>query len=103
MSNCYDLCAILISEGIGINAVNSDGHSPLSLHMKGENGAALILRPTDAHTFVQHLFTLLAKNGADMNFRYPEDSFGDKNYKCSIMTNMVRRNSLEMDKLRSNL
>ena len=34
-SNCFDLCQILVSEGIGINDINNDGHSPLSLYMKG--------------------------------------------------------------------
>ena len=32
-SNCFDLCQILVSEGIGINDINNDGHSPLSLYM----------------------------------------------------------------------
>ena len=30
-SNCFDLCEILIKEGINVNEVNNLGHSPLSL------------------------------------------------------------------------
>ena len=63
--------------------------------MRGSNAANEILKP---------IFTLLAKNGADMNICYPEDSYpNEKNYKCSIIINIVRRNSLEMDQLRANL
>jgi ankyrin repeat protein len=36
---CYDLCQILIQEGININAVNNEGFSPLTILMKGERGA----------------------------------------------------------------
>lgn len=104
-SNCYDLCEILISEGISINAVNNEGQTALSLVMRGENGASKILRPLNpiGNDF-KTLFTLLAKNGADMNICYPEDSYpNEKNYKCSIIINIVRRNSLEMDQLRANI
>lgn len=38
-SNCYDLCSILLEEGIQVNAVNKEGHSPLSLLLKGKSGA----------------------------------------------------------------
>lgn len=44
ISSCYDLCEILINEGININEVNIEGQSPLSLYMKGEAGAAMILK-----------------------------------------------------------
>jgi hypothetical protein len=59
--------------------------------MRGSNAANEILKP---------IFTLLAKNGADMNICYPEGSYSDEeNYKCSIIINIVRRNKLEMDVL----
>jgi ankyrin repeat protein len=44
-SKCYDLCAILIAEKININAANNEGQSPLSILMKGEVGAKLVLQP----------------------------------------------------------
>ena len=44
-TNCYDLCKILLDEGVDVNKVNKVGHSPLSLHMKGEIGASKRLRP----------------------------------------------------------
>lgn len=105
-SNCYDLCQILISEGISVNSVNHEGQTPLSLIMRGENGASIVLRQLNPVAGVDHktLFTLLANSGADMNICFPEDSFPDeKNYKCSIIINIVRRNSIPMDQLRANL
>lgn len=65
--------------------------------MKGEAGASLTLRPLETP---KHLFTLLAQNKADVNFKYPEVSFGLEDYKCSITTNIVRRNSVKMEYLR---
>jgi ankyrin repeat protein len=44
-SNCYDLCSILLDEGISVNEINNEGHSPLSLYMKGSGGALKILTP----------------------------------------------------------
>lgn len=50
------------------------------------------------------MFLLLARNGADMNVRYPEISFpDDKNYKCSILINIVRHASIDMEFMRPNL
>jgi len=49
------------------------------------------------------MFLLLAKNKADMNVRYPEDSFYEKNYKCSIVVNIVRHLAIDMEFLRPNL
>ena len=43
ISRCYDLCSILLEEGIKVNAVNNECHSPLSLLMKGSGGAILDL------------------------------------------------------------
>ena len=62
--------------------------------MMGPDGAAISLRPVEGVAMpinYKHLFTLLADNGADMNIVYPEDSYGskDKDYKCSIMINIV--------------
>jgi hypothetical protein len=50
------------------------------------------------------MFLLLARNGADMNVRYPEVSFpDDKNYKCSILINIVRHAAIDMEYMRPNL
>ena len=103
-SNCYDLCSILLDEGIQVNAVNSEGHSPLSLLMKGSGGALKqLLSVSLALTPSQNLFELLANKGADMNHRYPEEAWDEKDYKCSVMINLVRHNLLEMKEMRSNL
>jgi hypothetical protein len=73
--------------------------------MRGERAATQILRPYNANDpNYKTLFILLAKNGADMNFCYPEDSYPEeKNYKCSIMINIVRKNKFEIEQLRANL
>lgn len=103
-SRCYDLCSILLDEGISVNAVNKDGHSPLSLLMKGSGGAIMPLTPPLLVNGDQaHLFSLLAKHGADMNFIYPEDAWDEKDYKCSVMINIVRHNLIEMKEMRENL
>lgn len=50
------------------------------------------------------IFLLLARNGADMNVEYPEESFEcDKDYKCSIIINIVRHAAIDMEQMRSNL
>lgn len=50
------------------------------------------------------MFLLLARNGADMNVRYPEVAFpDDKNYKCSILINIVRHAAIDMEFMRPNL
>jgi len=36
-SNCYDLCKILISDGININLVNDKGKTPLHNAIKNHN------------------------------------------------------------------
>ena len=43
--SCLDLCQILVQAGVGVNDVNSDSHTPLSLHMSGREGSNRILRP----------------------------------------------------------
>ena len=50
------------------------------------------------------MFLLLAKNGADMNVRYPEVSFPEEvNYKCSILINIIRHSAVDMEFMRPNL
>lgn len=103
------MCQILIQEGVGINEVNNDGHTPLSLWMKGKDGASRTLRSLQSGQALElfeqkSMFLLLARNGADMNVRYPEESFpDDKNYKCSIIINIIRHAAIDMEYMRPNL
>lgn len=46
---------------------------------------------------------MLATNGADVNAKYPEVSYGETDYKCSIMINIVRRCAVDIDQMRNNL
>jgi len=72
--------------------------------MKGSGGALKqLLSVSLALTPSQNLFELLANKGADMNHRYPEEAWDEKDYKCSVMINLVRHNLLEMKEMRSNL
>jgi len=93
---------------VGINEINNDGHSPISILMQGEGGASETLRSLESGDELEEfesnsMFLLLAKNKADMNVRYPEDSFHEKNYKCSIVVNIVRHLAIDMEFLRPNL
>ena len=74
--NCYDLCHILIQEKIDINAVNHAGFTPLTILMKGERGASMLLRDLGLEK-CNPLFSLLATSGADVNVKYPEESYGE--------------------------
>lgn len=38
-----------------------------------------------------------------MNFQYPEEAWSEKDYKCSIMINIVRHNLFEIKEMRGNL
>lgn len=89
------------------NLVDSQGHTPLSLYLKGKYAA------TSFSNQVQNpnnIFPLLVQHGADVNFVYPEDSFKPaftedqigkdklaqgydpkKPYKCTILINMIRQ------------
>lgn len=37
-NNCFHLVNLLILEGLNVNQINNDGHSPLSLFLKTRNG-----------------------------------------------------------------
>ena len=39
---------------------------------------------------VPNIFTLLTRNGANVNQIYPEKSFGDS-YKCTVLINLIRQ------------
>lgn len=87
-----------------MNSINNEGHSPLTILMKGEQGAKMILRPVNSLNFTMSLFDLLAKNGADMNHLYPEESLNaEKDYKCTVMINMIRHCAHKFDILKANL
>jgi len=77
-----------VDEGVSINHVNTEGHTPLSLLAKRAFSVASTFRSIEQN----QIFQLLAKNGADVNFLYPVDSFPNENdYKCSILINFVRQ------------
>jgi len=76
--------------------------------MQGEGGASETLRSLESGDELEEfesnsMFLLLAKNKADMNVRYPEDSFHELNYKCSLVINIVRHLAIDMEFLRPNL
>lgn len=100
-ARCYDLSQILIQEGIDINAVNNEGYAPINLYLKGVEGASTDLRPTIPSPY--SFFDLCVKNGANLNLPYPEPQKLNKDFKSTIMINMVMNNLLEMDVMRRNL
>ncbi len=46
---------------------------------------------------------MLATSGADVNAKYPEESYDEKDYKCTIMINIVRRCAVDINRLKNNL
>ena len=37
-NNCFHLVRLLILEGLNVNQINNEGHSPLSLYLKTRSG-----------------------------------------------------------------
>ena len=101
-SGCYDLCQILIDEGIDINAVNKKGFAPVNIYFKGMKGAYMDLRPLQT-VLTPSFFDLFTKNGANLNLPYPEDHWEEPDYKCTILVNMVRHCGLKIEVMRRNL
>ena len=62
---------MLIHDNIQVNQVNQEGHSPLSLALKGSNPPSL----HDNHLYdTKPIFAMLIMAGADVNVVYPEKS-----------------------------
>ena len=86
------------------NEIDIDGHTPLSLCLKGSNSKYLFNFPPPGN---DNIFLLLAKHGADVNIVYPEKNFkpafkeddvadedesydSKATYKCTPLINVVR-------------
>ena len=101
---------MLIYDNIQVNAVNVDGHSPLSLALMGKSPPKLT---EDTDFANKTIYQLLIRAGANVNIVYPEDSHRkkplkkdnkeaksaeeEKEYKCSILINYIRHNHLKME------
>ena len=71
-----ELVSLLLGNGIEINLVNNEGHSPLSLALKGASTPTLSNVPAQLQ-LVDPIWLKLMKHGADCNVIYPEDSHKD--------------------------
>lgn len=74
ISESLDLVKLLLESKneYKVNEVDNDGHTPLSYFLKGKSAEAQFYN----HTFeIDNIFLSLVKNGADVNFVYPEDEF----------------------------
>lgn len=66
----------MISEGIDVNAINTAGHSPLSLHFlsiknaKGLSNLSINSRSAISAGFQDRIVDMLAKAGANFNYLY---------------------------------
>ena len=74
ISNSLQLVKLLLthSDGYNPNEIDKEGHTPLSLCLKGKRVDDLFYNPVFA---IENIFYLLAKAGADVNFVYPEDEY----------------------------
>jgi ankyrin repeat protein len=74
IGNSLVLVKMLLQSGDGYNPneVDKEGHSPLSLCLKGKNSEIQYYYPAMPY---DNIFMSLAKSGADMNFVYPEEVF----------------------------
>ena len=68
-----ELVSLLLAGGISVNSVNEEGHSPLSLALRGEATPALV----EAAQLHDPVWLKLLKHGADPNIVYPEESHRD--------------------------
>lgn len=117
ISGSLQLVKLLLSEdnGYNPNEVDNEGHTPLSLCLRGKNSEILYYNP---YQEFDNIFMALVKKGADVNFVYPEDFYkpGFKEdeimdldnydikgkYKCSPMINLIRQGTVN-EVMRNNL
>lgn len=69
-NDALELVKVLLYNSIQVNVINQDGHSPLSLALKGKNLKTL----EEPRTSRKDIYHYLIANGADVNIIYPEDS-----------------------------
>ena len=105
-------------DGYDPNEVDNEGHTPLSLYLKGStNSSHQYYNATFKH---ENIFLLLAKSGANMNIVYPENlykpalkeeelmedhlgSYDTKGqYYCTPLINLIRLNP-QNETMRNNL
>ena len=123
-----ELVSLLLGNGIEINLVNNEGHSPLSLALKGANTPTLSNLPAQ---LMDPIWLKLLKHGANCNIIYPEDSHKDSieglkipallpdkknkrvsaasdaskdaesvcNYRCSVLINYVQHDALTEEQM----
>ena len=112
-SNSIEVCRLLIYNSIDVNQVNLEGHSPISLALKGEPKTLVRYE----NTLAKPIWFLLMEAGSNPNIVYPETSHNKKKskkeekekrksgetadskaeneepeYTCSILINYVRHN-----------
>ena len=100
---------MLLYDNIEVNQVNDEGHSPLSLALKGSNPPSL---HENFGFDTKPIFAMLVMGGADVNVVYPEKSHQKKKgkdeqqeeeYKCTILINYLRHNHHKLDVMLSSL
>lgn len=76
ISGSVQLVKLLLSQdnGYNPNEVDNEGHTPLSLCLKGYNSTNKYYNPGNPIQ-LDNIFMCLVKSGADVNFLYPEESF----------------------------
>ena len=65
-----ELVKLLLENGIDCNLVNLEGHSPLSLALRGKDAPAL----TSSFNLAKPIWKMLLTKQADTNIVYPENS-----------------------------
>jgi hypothetical protein len=110
---------MLLSEGEGKaynpNEIDIEGHSPLSLYLRGTNASGLFFSQT---LYMDNIFATLVGHGANVNIVYPEiiykpafteedvedESYDPKAiYKCTPLINVIRQNAKFKDVMRENV
>ena len=77
MCKANEIVNLLLLERIDVNQVNDEGHSPLSLAMRGVPNSPL-LEDKITESSPNYLTLNLLRHGADINIVYPESSHDDK-------------------------
>lgn len=73
-SESLQLVELILSreDGYQVNEVDDEGHTPLSTFLKGDRVKQYFYNRINP---IHHIFSVLCKYGADVNFVYPEKTF----------------------------
>ena len=98
------------------NEIDTYGHSPLSLCLKGPIASGLYY---NLGALSDNMFLALVKAGADVNIVYPEETYrpafteeevddmnyktGKTDYRCTILIHTIRQNAKFKDIMRKNI